>query len=382
MSGENRIVFIDKLRAIATIFVLLGHFCFVFWYNNAAVASLLHIEERGDIILTIPRIYGDIAIATEEAKINLGMIGVGLFFLISGFVIPYSVKNRGGSYKILFLIKRFLRIWPVYIVGFGVTFVSLEIYGRVMSGDWLFSVKDYLLQASLLRDFFEIPSLDGISWTLEIELKFYILFFILYILKCEDNPKVITGIAVVVLIIQVLWNDANANAIYLLGEKYYFFGCVFVNASMYMIFILMGLSLYQLYSSKWDLKIWAVVEQVLLVCFLAAIPHSSLEPLRDKIIINYGISLALFLNMYMLRRTVTHNKVTKFFADNSFSIYILHGVNGYILLTIFYDVGIPMYINLSLVIMIVLTVSWLFHQYVEKPIGQLAKKYIIARFEK
>lgn len=280
------------------------------------------------------------------------------------------------------MIKRLLRIWPVYIIGFTITFVVLEIYGKAMNGDWPFATKDYLAQASLLQDWLWVPNIDGVSWTLEIEVKFYILFFILYVLKCEDNPKVIAGIAIVILVIQVLYNDTNANMIYSLGEQYYFFSSVLVNASMYMIFILMGLSLYQLYSLKWDLRVWVIVEQVLLACFVAAIPQSNLEPLCDKIIINYGISLVLFLNMYVLRRTISQNRVLKFFADNSFSIYILHGVNGYILLTIFYDKGIPFYINLPAVIMIVLLASCLFHRYIEKPIYRLAKKYIISRFEK
>lgn len=275
-----------------------------------------------------------------------------------------------------------MRIWPIYILGFAFVFSFLQFYGKAVSGEWLFTFKDFLVQISLLSDWFRVPNIDGISWTLEIELKFYVLFYILFILKCENNPKIIAGIGVLNLILQILYNDVNANMIYELSDTAYFICSNLLNASMYMTFILMGTALYQLYALKWDFKVWVVVEQILLICFLAAIPYSGLSSLGDKCIINYGVSLLLFYNMYILRDRVASNKILRFFADNSFSIYILHGVSGYILLTIFYDIGIPMYINLLIVIAIILFAAWLFHKYVEEPVGRLLKRWIVDRLIK
>ncbi|MCQ4062259.1 acyltransferase, partial [Klebsiella pneumoniae] len=48
-------------------------------------------------------------------QFNWGAFGVALFFLISGFVIPFSfVKATWLS----FLVGRFFRIFPLYAVGF------------------------------------------------------------------------------------------------------------------------------------------------------------------------------------------------------------------------------------------------------------------------
>lgn len=95
MKAKEKIIFIDNIRGIATFFVLLSHLGFVFWYSNALVANLLHIEERENIASTVPRIYGDITAAIMDAQLNLGMIGVACFFLISGFIIPHSVGGGG-----------------------------------------------------------------------------------------------------------------------------------------------------------------------------------------------------------------------------------------------------------------------------------------------
>lgn len=97
--NSNKLAFIDNLRALATMFVLMWHFGFVFWYRNAAVADLCHIDERANIVQTVPKIYDDIANTFFKLNLDFGMMGVAIFFLISGFIIPYSVRNMGGGGK-------------------------------------------------------------------------------------------------------------------------------------------------------------------------------------------------------------------------------------------------------------------------------------------
>lgn len=257
----------------------------------------------------------------------------------------------------------------------------IQCYGLVSGGRWVYSAKDYVVQASLLRDWFWVPSIDGISWTLEIEIKFYVLFFFMFVLKCEDNPKVISGIAFTACIMSILYN-ANSNKLLEIGRSYYIICNIIANSMMYIIFILMGLGIYQLYVGQWDRKVWIVVEEVLLICFFVSVFLGTSSQLGNKFVVNYGSAFLLFVNAYALRNTTKQNRVFRFFAQNSFAIYLLHGVNGYIMLTIFYDLGMPMYINLPIVIGIVLFVSFLFRRYVEQPIGYLSQKYIISCFQK
>lgn len=370
---QKKLLFIDNLRAFATIFVMLWHLMVMFWHSNSAVSELIHTHSRTNVWeggIT------DIVNALAVLRVDFGQFGVAIFFLISGFIIPYSVRNWGGVNKLIFLLKKFLRIWPVYAVGFGITFLALQFYGKFSNGEWIFSFKDYLIQASLLRDWFWIPSIDGISWTLEIEIKFYLFFFLLFVLHKESNPKIISGIAVVVMVLAVLYG-ANTETLLIMGREWYIACSNILNALVYILYILMGLGVYCLYTEKWDRKVWVVVEEVLAICFFISC-HWVLPDLEIGYRINYTLAFLVFINTYMLRDRITQGKFLQFFSNNSFAIYILHGVNGYILLTIFCDMGIPPYINLSIVIAIILFMSWLFHRYIETSVDKLTK-YVVAR---
>lgn len=327
----------------------------------------------------MPKFWSDIVNAVLAMEIDFGRLGVAIFFLISGFVIPYSAEMETRSNKILFLLKRILRIWPIYIIGTWITFSALQFYGWLSNGEWSLTLKDYLVQSSLLGDWFELWGFDGIGWTLQIEIKFYVFFFLLFILHKESDYKTIVRIAVTIALLSVLYS-ANISGLLERGRTVYMVCYTIINASMYILYILMGTGIYCLYVGKWDRKVWLMVEEVLLICFIVSV-HSLLPYYEASIFLNYILAFLIFLNVYMLRDKIKQGKILKYFAENSFTIFILHGVNGYILLTIFYDMGLPMYINLPIVIMIILFISGLFHRFVERPIGQLAKKYIFARFE-
>lgn len=94
---KKRLIFIDNMRGIATLFVMMWHLGFGFWYMNNVVSSLLHIDERLGVVETVSKLWDDIINAVRAMDIDFGRLGVATFFLISGFVIPYSVEtNRGG----------------------------------------------------------------------------------------------------------------------------------------------------------------------------------------------------------------------------------------------------------------------------------------------
>ena len=50
---------------------------------------------------------------------NAGAAGVDIFFIISGFIMVFVTRKSAGGFTSLktFLVKRILRIWPLYIIG-------------------------------------------------------------------------------------------------------------------------------------------------------------------------------------------------------------------------------------------------------------------------
>jgi len=109
-----------------------------------------------------------------------GAMGVDLFFLISGFIMCYSTAGSDGSpsYVARFAIKRFARVWPVYV---ALTFVVIfALYGGV---DYFHTAANRLTfwhSIGMLPADPRHPPYFGLTlqlgWTLEFEMYFYLVF--------------------------------------------------------------------------------------------------------------------------------------------------------------------------------------------------------------
>jgi exopolysaccharide production protein ExoZ len=106
-----------------------------------------------------------------------GVMGVDLFFVISGFIMVYTTSRPGTSAKD-FAIKRFSRIWPVY-VAISLVYV-LATFGMAYFGDP--AHKPRILSTILMvpmgtSDGASIyyPSL-AVGWSLNFEAYFYLVF--------------------------------------------------------------------------------------------------------------------------------------------------------------------------------------------------------------
>lgn len=84
--------------------VLLWHLGNIFWFNNAAVSNLCHIDIISNISDMIPKWYSDINDALNRLNLDFGIFGVSIFFLISGFIVPFSV-NRAKITAVSFFEK-------------------------------------------------------------------------------------------------------------------------------------------------------------------------------------------------------------------------------------------------------------------------------------
>ena len=97
--------------------------------------------------------------------VELGRFGVLLFFLVSGYCITLSLARREPRPLAAFLIRRGLRLFPAYWVGVVLAIVcaTTAIPATVMVANF-----------TMLQEFLEIPHVNGVYWTLSVELLFYI----------------------------------------------------------------------------------------------------------------------------------------------------------------------------------------------------------------
>lgn len=211
---KGRIVFLDYMRVFAFISVLIGHKFFEDVVNLASDSSK-HITLRYFAELLIPLCLG-------------GAAGVVVFFMTSGYIITHVLqKEEAGD----FLIKRFFRIYPLYI--FAV--IAEMVFGHFVHDLPIPPLQVVIPRMLLLGDFFGTPySLAGVEWTLRIEVMFYALMYILKMAGVFKKQNVLPIIYIIIAATLYLmpafpsgygWSDGYFN----LYSPYLFIGsCIYL----------------------------------------------------------------------------------------------------------------------------------------------------------
>jgi peptidoglycan/LPS O-acetylase OafA/YrhL len=116
-----------------------------------------------------------------------GYLGVEAFFVISGFIIPYSMERTGYTYQKLseFLKRRYARLFPPYFMAIIITLL-LTFLAQGSCNQWL-SAKVLLLHVGFLVDIFSMKWMNPVFWSLAIEMQFYIFIAFLLPLLLKEN---------------------------------------------------------------------------------------------------------------------------------------------------------------------------------------------------
>ncbi len=134
--------------------------------------------------------------------IDVGRMGVLIFFAISGFVICRSFGGgyEGGARR--FLIRRFCRLYPAFWVSIPLGWLAWRLAGQVWPWPMLAA------NVTMLPEVFGQPYVLGVYWTLGIELLFYGLCLGLFLARGLERR---VPLAVIVLLL--LWLPALLKSI-------------------------------------------------------------------------------------------------------------------------------------------------------------------------
>lgn len=121
-----------------------------------------------------------------------GQAGVVMFFIISGFVLPYSMKSTYRlKHYLTFITKRLLRLDPVYIIALLFSAALLYIKTRIATGGepWTPSIGQLSSHFLYLVPFTPHRWINEVFWTLGIEFQFYIIVGLLLPLIRQSLEK-------------------------------------------------------------------------------------------------------------------------------------------------------------------------------------------------
>jgi peptidoglycan/LPS O-acetylase OafA/YrhL len=128
-----------------------------------------------------------------------GWAGVDMFFVISGFIIPYTLFRADYTFRSFprFLAKRIVRLDPPYIatiaivIGLGYLSASVAGFrGRPFTVSWM----QIALHLGYINAFLAQPWLNPVFWTLAIEFQYYVLIGVVFPLLLSARLATRVGI--------------------------------------------------------------------------------------------------------------------------------------------------------------------------------------------
>ncbi len=356
---QDRFEFANTLRGLAALIVLLGHYVVVFHDIKGSVSWFPPREE--------PLYFNAYAPWAIEIMryLNPGPFAVSLFFLISGLVIPQSVAALAGKRngRMAFAVGRLFRIWPTYCICLTVSLVVMSVMPYLNDYRLPFTRSDVVANMSLFRGLIGAPQFDGIVWTLEIEVLFYLYVLLAWRWIAAGRLTPLFLIAIVAIAasgrganvdMSLAWNGA-ANLLYPLP---------------YLTFMSIGVAFnYHSRGMLGSRPLLATAAAMFAVFLGVAMVHQ-----WDRSVMwSYGIALSVFALFYACARGWTGGPVLGFLAKISFPLYAVHPVLGYTGMAFLLSIGFSDWAALFIMTMIAVLVAWLIHAAVETPSHKLGK---------
>lgn len=295
--------FIDSIRGIAACLVMLQH--------SLYESGILGTPEARNLTSVIFN------------WLELGETGVVSFFLVSGFVIPFTLERT--STFTLFWIHRALRIYPLYLTIFALTVFSRGGGEPKTVIVWFVNFASHIL---FLQEYLSQENFVAGSWTLSLELVWYIVIFCLFLVSLNKNT---TAVVLLCVIVSSLAQLVCITSFHLpMGRLSMLLCCV------------LGLVCYRREQEAISARQFVALFGVLgLTIFINLYVGFKLSPALVPsatflMVINSWVLAAIifFVPLFTQNSTIWRYPALSFLGRISYSIYLLHGIVIYFLLKI------------------------------------------------
>jgi peptidoglycan/LPS O-acetylase OafA/YrhL len=309
MAQKERFYEIDLLRFLAAVFVMLFHYTF-----------------RGFAKRAMPAI----GIPALTCIFKYGYLGVNLFFIISGFVVLMSAIDRSPKD---FVISRIVRLYPAFWTCCTITAVIACFWGK---NQFVIKFWQFLINLTMLQNFVHVRAVDGVYWSLAVEIVFYFFIFLLLIFRQIKNIEYFLAFW---LIASLVREECNSFKIVLLFGTYIVAIANAVKSASYY---------EKVYGTEFNAGVVISVIGIFYVIFF---------------LIVFDKSIILRLDRFL------------FFGALTYPLYLIHQYVGYIIFNALY-----LYVNrvvlLILTIGIIFLIAYLVHVCIEKGFSPKLKRLL------
>lgn len=323
---SKRILELDALRGLAAIAVLLFHFTYRYQelYSHTQVPPF---------------------------QFRLGYLGVQLFFIVSGFVIFMTIDRTETPLD--FVVSRFSRLYPTFWVGVLVTTLVVMLSGLPGTQRSPFEIA---VNLTMFHEFFGVPAVDGVYWTLTQELLFYGLVLCVFSIGWMEYwlPFAYAWLGL----------QAVANlSMHALGDfpwkiRYFLM-------TEYCHLFIAGIAFYQIYQGKASRWVYGLLSLACVNHFLLHVkdlPASRMEE-GAIVVMFFGVILAIVKGHAKFLAA----KPLVWLGSISYALYLVHQFLGYSIIRAFESNGLSVSLGISVSILLSVVLSALITLYVERP---------------
>lgn len=277
--------------------------------------------------------------------VKYGFSGVDVFFIISGFIIPYTMWRSKYTWRRFprFIARRLARLHPPYLLSIALAILMEVIFFHINRWEYHVDWTRVWVHSLYLIEYTHYVSYNSVYWTLAVELQFYLL--LAFIFPFIVSPKK-----------WVRWLTLAALACLTFCIHYYDKEHLFRHTFMF----INGILLFQFVAGVIEKR-----ELLILILINWVLMYFSMAP--------YGIMVAVFTTFVLLfyRKKFV---ITEYLGKISYSFYLTHMIVSGWMMVFLKDRLEDGWLATGVRLVLSLVVASVFYYIIERPSVKLAGK--------
>lgn len=354
----RRFAYLDLLRVVSVFLVMWGHFVSVAG-GAEVIPGVINLE-----LFSLPLIdssqwhaYLFEIFLIEKFSTQSAILGVSLFFIITGYLMPVMCERYSRTE---FLVNRFFRIFPTLIAAMVMLGIFLYLTQKIT-----FDAKSYLASITLTYLWSGVAPVAGVLWTLAIEVFFYLIAFVIGRFTLQKLVVTQSTLLLAVLL-GVLYT-----------ENYYIWLAGY--QARFLIFITIGSAFYLAEKEQDNFAKLVILLPSIAFSYigfhlfkLGKVEASTYESLGTHL-----LSTFIFITFYLLAPVFFKRLpgLVSALADLVYPFYLTHVTIGLVTMAFVRKyIDLP-YLMLFSAILASLFMSWVLHQFIEKPAISFGRRF-------